>query len=137
MSNGLRIVIVEDNGLIAMDLANLLMAIGHDVCAIAGTEADAEAAAAKWLPDLMIVDGSLGEGSGVAAMLRVLQAGDVAHFYVTGNPWAVLELVPAAIVVTKPFTLHDLERAMANAGDAARLRRKSVTQAGVCPSEPA
>lgn len=122
MSGGLRIVLVEDDGLIAMDLAELLIGMGHDVCAIASNEADAEAAAARCQPDLMIVDGALRGGSGVAAMQRILLAGDVAHLYVTGNPWAVLELVPAAIVVTKPFTLRALERGMAAARDAARTR---------------
>ena len=122
MSAALRIIIVEDDGLIAMDLAELLIAMGHDVCAIAGTEVAAEAAAAQWHPDLMIVDGSLRSGSGVAAMARILATGDIAHFYVTGNPWAVLDQVPGAIVVTKPFTMRDLQRGMAGACDAAKLR---------------
>ena len=39
MTVGRRIVIVEDDVLIAMDLADLLIAMGHDVCAIATTEA--------------------------------------------------------------------------------------------------
>jgi two-component system, response regulator PdtaR len=41
MSKGLRIVIVEDDGLLAMDLADLLAAMGHGVCAIARTELSA------------------------------------------------------------------------------------------------
>jgi CheY-like chemotaxis protein len=122
MSERLRIVIVEDDGLIAMDLAELLTGMGHDVCAIASNEAKAEAAAAEFHPDLMIVDGALRGGSGVVAMRRILDLGDVAHFYVTGNPWSVLELVPQAIVVTKPYTMRDLERGMTTARDAARLR---------------
>jgi DNA-binding response OmpR family regulator len=96
--------------------------MGHDVCAIASNEAKAEAAAAEFHPDLMIVDGTLRGGSGVVAMQRILAAGDVAHFYVTGNPWSVLELIPAAIVVTKPYTMRDLQRGMTTARDAARLR---------------
>jgi CheY-like chemotaxis protein len=126
MSENLRIVLVEDDGLIAMDLAELLIGMGHDVCAIASNEAAAEAAAAQHRPDLMIVDGALREGSGVVAMRHILQAGDIAHFYVTGNPWAVRELAPDAIVVTKPFTLRDLQRGMASACDAARLRLNPV-----------
>jgi DNA-binding response OmpR family regulator len=122
MSDSLRIVIVEDDGLIAMDLAELLNGMGHDVCAIASNEAKAEAAAAQFHPDLMIVDGALRGGSGVAAMQRILESGDIAHFYVTGNPWAVLELVPGAIVVTKPYTLRELQRGMTSARDAAKLR---------------
>jgi DNA-binding response OmpR family regulator len=126
MNKGLRIVLVEDDGLIAMDLAELLTGMGHDVCATAGNEADAEAAAARFLPDLMIVDAGLRGGSGVTAMQRILQTGDVAHVYVTGNRWAVRELVPEAIVVSKPFTLQCLERGMADACDAARQRLNPV-----------
>ncbi len=122
MIDSLRIVIVEDDGLIAMDLAELLTGMGHEVCAIASSEAKAEAAAAQHHPDLMIVDGALRGGSGVAAMQRILESGDIAHFYVTGNPWAVLELVPAAIVVTKPYTMRDLHRGMTKACDDVRLR---------------
>jgi len=122
MSKGLRIVIVEDDGLIAMDLAELLESIGHDVCAIASTEVAAEAAAVEWRPDLMIVDGSLRGGSGVTAMAHILQTTDVAHLYVSGNPWAIAEAVPDAIVVAKPFTLRDLQRGMDSACEAARQR---------------
>ena len=122
MSKSLRIVIVEDDGLIAMDLAELLIGIGHDVCAIAGTEVAAEAAAVQWRPDVMIVDGNLRDGSGVAAMARILANGDVAHFYVTGNPDAIRALAPDAIIITKPFTLRDLQKGMTHACDAARQR---------------
>ena len=126
MTKGLRIVIVEDDGMIAMDLAELLMGMGHDICAIAGNEDDAKVAAARWHPDLMIVDGSLGDGSGVAAMLGILETGDVAHFYLTGNPWGVRELAPDAIVVTKPSTMRDLERGIVSARQAAKQRLNAV-----------
>lgn len=122
MTKALRIVIVEDDGLIAMDLAELLAGMGHEVCAIASTEVAAEAAAVEWRPDLMIVDGSLRGGSGVAAMARILQTVDVAHLYVSGNPWAISEAVPDAVVVAKPFTLRELERGMNSACEAARQR---------------
>ncbi len=126
MTGCLRIVIVEEDGLIAMDLADLLISMGHDVCAIASTEGDAEEAAARWQPDLMIVDSSLYNGNGVAAMLRIFEAGDMAHFYVTGNPSAVWELAPNAIVVTKPFTMRDLDRGMVRARHAAKRRPNPV-----------
>ena len=50
MSQGLRMVIVEDDDLIAMDLADLLLGMGHHVCAIASSEVDAVAAAARRRP---------------------------------------------------------------------------------------
>lgn len=108
MTVGRRIVIVEDDVLIAMDLADLLIAMGYDVCAIASSEADAVAAALRWQPDLMIVDGNLGEGSGVSAMRQILARGFVAHLYITGEPLQLLKRVPDAVVVAKPFNMRGL-----------------------------
>ena len=115
MIEGLRIVIVEDDALVAMDLADLLIEMGHDVRAIAQTEDEAIAAAIRSEPDLMIVDGNLIEGSGVSAMRRILTHGFVPHFFVTGEPSRRSGLSPAAIVISKPFTIHDLANGIAKA----------------------
>jgi two-component system, response regulator PdtaR len=119
MTECLRIVVVEDDVLIAMDLAELLMGLGHDVPAIARTEAEAVAAAAKFKPNMMIVDGKLAEGSGVAAMRQILEQGYVAHVYTTGNPAEIRDKVQDAIIVEKPFSLQSLTKGMAEAGRAA------------------
>lgn len=116
MTVGRRIVIVEDDVLIAMDLADLLIAMGHDVCAIATTEAEAFDAAMRLEPDLMIVDGNLAEGSGVSAMRQILAQGFVTHLYITGDPVQLLKIVPNAVVVAKPFNMHALAAGMASAG---------------------
>lgn len=115
MTESLRIVIVEDDVLIAMDLADLLIGMGHEVSAIARTEAEAQAAAAKFQPDLMIVDGNLEEGSGVSAMREILAHGFVPHFYVTGDPLQVDGLASDAIIVAKPFNLRTLANGIAQA----------------------
>jgi DNA-binding response OmpR family regulator len=52
----LRVLVVEDDPMIGMLLAEMLEAIGHDVCAIETIEAAAVAAAARYRPDLLIVD---------------------------------------------------------------------------------
>jgi DNA-binding response OmpR family regulator len=119
MTEGLRIVIVEDEALIAMDLAELLIGMGHDVRAIASTEADAVAAAIRCEPNLMIVDGNLGEGSGVSAMRRILAQGFVSHLYITGDPLQMAELVPDAVIVAKPFNMRGLASGIAKARRAA------------------
>jgi len=41
----LRVLVVEDNAIIGMLLAEVLAGMGHDVCAIEATEADAVTAA--------------------------------------------------------------------------------------------
>jgi two-component system, response regulator PdtaR len=121
MTEGLRIVIVEDDALIAMDLADLLIGMGHDVRAIAATEAEAVDAAIRHDPDLMIVDGNLAEGSGVSAMRSILARRFVSHLYVTGDPLALLQALADAIVVAKPFRLRDLAAGIARARHAAHI----------------
>ena len=123
---GLCIVIVEDDALVAMDLAELLIGMGHNVCSIAGTEAEAAVAAERCQPELMIVDGTLGTGSGVTAMRRILDQRYVSHFYVTGNPWGLRDLEPDGIIVAKPFTLRDLNQGIKAAREAGRRRLNSA-----------
>jgi len=48
--NSLRILVVEDDILISMLLAEVLIGMGHEVCAIATTKADAVAAADRCKP---------------------------------------------------------------------------------------
>jgi len=111
----MSIVLVEDDVLIAMDLAELLIDMGHDVVTIARTETEAVSAAARFQPDLMIVDGNLDEGSGISAMSKILERGFVPHIYVTGDPAWILDQAPDAIIVVKPFNLQGLSAAIRRA----------------------
>lgn len=100
--------------MIALFLADLLEGIGHEVCATVETAAEVIAAAAAHRPDLIITDGNLREGSGVAAIKEILRSGFVAHIFVTGDPYR-LATDPGAIIVQKPFTEHALTRAITRA----------------------
>jgi DNA-binding response OmpR family regulator len=115
VTEGLKIVIVEDDALMAMDLADLLIGMGHDVRAIAQTETEAVAAAIRCEPNFMIVDGILSGGSGVLAMRQILSQGFMAHLYVTGDPLRLLQLALDAVVVAKPFNMQALENGIAKA----------------------
>jgi two-component system, response regulator PdtaR len=108
----LRVLVVEDNALIAMLLAELLAGMGHDVCATAATEADAVIAATHSKPDLMIVDAGLGRGSGISAVEEIVRAGPVAHLFITGDAEKVRERKPDAVVVRKPFRQSELASAI-------------------------
>jgi CheY-like chemotaxis protein len=108
----LRVLVIEDDALIAMLLANLLEGMGHDVCATATTEAEAVIAAARYRPDLMIVDAGLGRGSGVSAVEEILRAGPVAHVFLSGDAGRVQTRQPDAVVVRKPFRQTELARAI-------------------------
>ena len=108
----LRVLVIEDDVLIAMLLAEQLAGMGHDVCATAATEAEARIAAVRYRPDLMIVDAGLGRGSGVAVVEEILRAAPVAHVFVSGDPEKVRMCRPDAVVVRKPFRQAELERAI-------------------------
>lgn len=114
----LRVLLVEDEVLIAMLFAEVLEDMGHDVCAIEATEIDAVAAAARCQPDLMIVDARLRQGSGVSAVAEILRSKFIPHVFVTGESSRVQALRPDAVVLQKPFFASDLARAMQRAVDA-------------------
>ena len=115
----LRVLLVEDEPVIAMLLAEVLDGMGYEVCAIEATEADAVAAAVRCRPDLMIVDARLGAGSGVSAVEEILRAGPIPHVFVSGDSSSVQALRPDAVVMQKPFREADLARAIQRALGAA------------------
>ena len=110
-----RILIAEDDALIAMILEELLDAMGHEVCAVVSDQAEVVAAAAQHAPDMMIVDERLREGSGFAAVVEVLKTGFVPHIFATGDCYRVLAHTPDAIVLQKPYTAQALSCAIERA----------------------
>jgi two-component system, response regulator PdtaR len=107
-----RILIIEDEPMVAMLLAEVLISMGYDVCGVESTEADAVATAARCGPDLMIVDVWLNEGNGVSAIAEILRAGPMPHFFVSGDTAGVRALKSDAVVMQKPFREQDLARAI-------------------------
>ena len=100
----LRILVVEDDALIGMLLADMLDAMGHTVCTVARTQEEAVAAAERDKPHMLIVDAWLHKGSGVTAVDQIQRRGIVPHIFVTGDSRGVLALKPNAVVLEKPFT---------------------------------
>lgn len=115
----LRILVVEDDAMVAEVLAELLLTQGHTVCAIAATEADAVAAALAFAPEMMIVDEKLRIGSGLGAVDRIQESRLVAHVFVCGNASRIRALRPLETVIQKPYFEQDLSRAIQHAFDAA------------------
>ena len=111
----LRILIVEDDAMIALLLDDVLREMGHEVCASEAGEAAAIRAARRCKPDLMIVDEHLGEGSGMAVVDEVLGVEAVPHLFVSGDARRITALRPDSIVVEKPFSEVGLARAIQRA----------------------
>lgn len=117
----LRILIAEDEEMIAMLLAETVEALGHQVCATAATQEEAVARAEAYCPDLMIVDGSLGDGSGVDAVTAILRTRYIPHLFVTGNVLDVARKRPDAVILQKPFFVRELVTAIDRAMGALAL----------------
>jgi CheY-like chemotaxis protein len=111
----LNIMIVEDEAVIAMLLGEVLAGLGHSICASVATEDEAVATALAHGPDLIIVDAGLRDGSGVAAMARIVQNRAIPHVFITGNVARVIASAPGAVVIEKPFHEADLMAAIGRA----------------------
>jgi len=119
----LRVLVVEDDAMIGDLLAEMLEAMGHSVCSVAITQADAVKAAARDKPDLMMVDVALGRGSGIVAMDEILRTGFVPHFFMSGNVAKVRAQRPDADVLEKPFQEKHLKCAIEQALKTAAAQR--------------
>lgn len=110
-----RVLIVEDEAVISMLLAEVLQEMGYEICATATTEDAAVAAAIQYNPDLMIVDEWLRRGSGVSAMTKINRSIHIPYVFVTGDPLIGRSLSPDTIAIQKPFTIPELVRAVKSA----------------------
>src|SRR5258708_141477 len=79
----LGVLVVEDDAMIGIHLAEMPEFMGYDVCAIAATEDDAVANAVRHRPDLMIVDEHLRKGSGIWAADRILPSRQVSYVFIS------------------------------------------------------
>lgn len=113
----LRVLIIEDEPIIALLFEEVLTEMGHEVCATERTEAGAIAAAARCQPELIISDMRLHTGSGLDAVNSILRAGFIPHLFVSGNLVDRKLLNPAACVLQKPFDERQLVNAIARAID--------------------
>jgi DNA-binding response OmpR family regulator len=105
-----QILIVEDDQLLGMVLAEMLDDMDLSVCAIETTESGAVEAALRLRPDLVLVDARLGGGSGIAAMEAIERHGKVPHIFMSGDRLpAGLDDAP---MLMKPFSLRELKAAL-------------------------
>ena len=101
---GQRVLIVEDEPLIAMELSELLVDAGITVASVAGTIAEARRAVKEGGFDAALLDGNLA-GEPVDEIAAALAAKGIPFVFVTGYG---RESVPVAFrsapILTKPFT---------------------------------
>ena len=111
----LRVMIVEDEAVLAMDIEAMVEDCGHFVVAEAASLKDVEALPALTCPDIVFVDVQLAEGSSgldVCAYVR-LHWRDAVVVFVTANPKKIPEdFAGAHGVIAKPFSRNGLLHAM-------------------------
>lgn len=112
------IMIVEDDAVIAFDLAETVRDMGHKVCGTATTMDAALATARSCRPTLALMDLRLAHGdSGITTALNLRRSSDLPIIFVTafGDELARQGLEHLGPVVRKPFTREQIERAITQA----------------------
>ncbi|KPF82167.1 response regulator [Brevundimonas sp. AAP58] len=127
-----RILIIEDEALVAMELRFVLEDLGHEVVGTAADARSARALAAETEVDLALVDIHLSDGATGIGLGRDLgQDMGITVLFMTANPGMVRNGVAGTIgVLTKPTD----ERAVQRAVDYA-LRRRQGTPVDYAPPE--
>jgi CheY-like chemotaxis protein len=104
--NPARVLIIEDEPLISMQLEGLVEDLGHEVCGMAATRDQAVALATEQAPTLVLADIQLADGSsGIDAVDDILRGASVPVVFITAYPERLLtgERNEPAFLVTKPF----------------------------------
>jgi two-component system, response regulator PdtaR len=114
----LRVLVIEDDALIAMMLAEMLSDLGHRVCATATTPAEAIAAARQENPDFLLSDVKLRNGSGIDAVDEIVRSRPLPHIFVTGDTVGLKSLRPDVVALGKPFSAGALANAIKKAVEA-------------------
>ena len=79
-----RIMIVENEGIVAIDLRNTLRCLGYDIPAIVASGEDAITKAAEIRPDLILMDIRLrGQMDGIEAAEQIYNRFDIPTIYLT------------------------------------------------------
>jgi DNA-directed RNA polymerase specialized sigma24 family protein/CheY-like chemotaxis protein len=126
-----RILIIEDEPIIALDIATTVRQSGHAVVGIAATHREAVAAAEREGPELILADIQLADNSsGLEAVQEILQERGVPVVFITAFPDRLLTGVrpEPTFLITKPFDAETLRVSIAQALSAAMPARQLVLQ---------
>jgi len=120
----MKVLVVEDEPIIAFDLENLVLDNGFEIAGLARTQAEALALAPK--ADIALVDVQLADGPTGPAIARTLidQYG-IEVIFMTGNPEMVAGFTGKVCVVPKPQSLGKIEGALVMALSNLQKRRQA------------
>lgn len=112
-TRALKVLIVEDESLVAMLIEDVVTDLGHDVVAIAGRLEQGIELAGRLAVDIAIVDLNL-NGQRTFPIAEILKSRGIPIVFATGyGVSGVTEEWRGAPVLQKPFQPRDLEAAIA------------------------
>ena len=109
-----KVLIVEDELIVADMAEEMLNAHGYDVCGIAGTIAEAVALDRQHMPDLAVIDLRLADGeAGTEVAAQLSKRSGVGILYTTGNmAQIILTAVNGHACLAKPYHGAELLRSL-------------------------
>ncbi len=113
-----RVLIIEDEPIIAMDIESIVRDLGHEVVGIAVTRDEAVAMARETNPGLVLADIQLADdSSGIDAVADILTVGNVPVIFITAFPERLLtgQRPEPTFLITKPFQQATLKATVAQA----------------------
>jgi CheY-like chemotaxis protein/DNA-directed RNA polymerase specialized sigma24 family protein len=112
------VLIIEDEPVIAADIADLVKELGHRVSGIAATRQEAAEAARQHAPGLVLADIQLADNSsGIDAVRDILHDVDTPVIFITAFPERLLtgERPEPTFLITKPFQPETVKAAIGQA----------------------
>ena len=125
-----RVLIIEDESIIALDLENLVTELGHKVVGSAATKDEAVNKARATQPGIVLADINLGEGgSGIDAVSEILRTFDIPVIFITAYPERLLtgERPEPTYLITKPFLPETVQATIGQALFFHSLRREAAS----------
>lgn len=113
-----RVMIIEDEPIIAMDIETIVRDLGHDVTGVAVTRDEAVAMAMDDRPGLVLADIQLADdSSGIDAVKDILAEFQVPVIFITAFPERLLtgERPEPTFLITKPFQRSTVKAAISQA----------------------
>lgn len=114
-----KVMVIEDETIIAMDLKGIVQTLGHEVTGVARTHKAAVDLARSKRPDLILADIQLADGSsGIDAVNELLaEMGDLPVIFITAFPERLLtgDRPEPAFLISKPYSEEQVRSAVSQA----------------------
>ena len=113
-----KVMIIEDEPIIAADLTDIVSSLGHEVTGVARTHTEALALGKEHQADLILADIQLADNSsGIDAVNDLLKTMDVPVLFITAFPERLLtgDRPEPAFLISKPFQEAQVQSAVSQA----------------------